>query len=75
VVKGRITRIINFVRKFPADGDSSKIRLRKEKIETSWDEFQDIKYVIERLTEEPVSEEKYRTKFEDLYYKVMAKCD
>jgi hypothetical protein len=39
VVKGRITRIINFIRKFPAGGDSSKIRLRKEKVETSWDEF------------------------------------
>jgi hypothetical protein len=53
----------------------SKIRSKKEKVETSWEEFQDIQYAIECQTEEPAAEEKYRAEFEDLYFEVMAECD
>lgn len=75
VIKGRITRIMKFLREFPADGDPSTILARKEKVETSWDEFQEIQYAMECQTEEPAAEEKYRAEFEDLYFEVMAECN
>ncbi|KAL4099118.1 hypothetical protein QTP88_023596 [Uroleucon formosanum] len=74
-LKGRITKFIKFLQDFAIDGDVSQIRVRKQKIEECWDEFQNIQSAIEvKVTNEAAAavEENYRFEFEDLYFQAIA---
>jgi len=74
-LKGRITKFIKFLQDFAIDGDVLQIRVRKQKIEECWDEFQNIQSAIEvKVTNEAAAavEENYRFEFEDLYFQAIA---
>jgi len=51
-IKGRITKFLKFLQDFTDDGDVSQIRVRKQKIEECWDEFQKIQSAIEIKVED-----------------------
>lgn len=77
-LKGRITKFLKYLQDFPQDGDISQIRVRKQKIEERWDEFQRIQSTIEtKVTEKTAAEteEAYRFEFEDLYFQAVVDSD
>ncbi|CAI6367665.1 unnamed protein product [Macrosiphum euphorbiae] len=74
-IKGRITKFLKFLQDFTDDGDVSQIRVRKQKIEECWDEFQKIQSAIEIKVEDEAqatAEENYRFEFEDMYFQAIA---
>ncbi|KAL4135469.1 hypothetical protein QTP88_007075 [Uroleucon formosanum] len=75
-LKGRITKFLKFLQDFSIDGDVSQIRVRKQKIEECWDEFQNIQSAIEiKVTDEAAvtTEENYRGNYKD-YIKLCTNC-
>lgn len=75
VIKGQLTRLGSYAKNFStADGDINQLKIRKQKAQEFWDEFQQIQQEIEQ-NEDAESEEDYRIEFEELYFDVVASCE
>jgi len=71
-IKGQLTKFSNVVNNFSKDDDLIQLMVKKEKIEESWTEFQNIQSTIEQKSINPENEELYRDEFENLYYTAVA---
>lgn len=57
------------MRNFPIDDDLKHLKIRREKAEESWEEFQEVQLKIEITNKTAIATEKaYRSEFEDMYY-------
>ncbi|XP_022182788.1 uncharacterized protein LOC111042467 [Myzus persicae] len=75
-IKGRLTRLYNFVQNFPElNGDINQLKIRKTTASECWNEFQKIQQEIEQNAEDAHVEEAYRIEVEELYFDMMASCE
>ncbi|KAE9522282.1 hypothetical protein AGLY_017325 [Aphis glycines] len=76
LLKGQLTRFSNFVQTAQATGDIDvlQLKLRKEKINEVWQDFETVQTSIEEIGANEETE-KYRTSFEDLYFESVAVCE
>jgi len=76
VLKGRLTRTINFTKGNTEDIDIGVIKARRDKCEELWREYDKIQSEIEdempNMSEE---HEAYRNEFEELYFQAIAECE
>jgi len=73
-LKASITRFSNYLQL--QNVDSTEVKVRREKIEESWAEYEQVQAAIEM--EEGISidvQNKYRMEFEDLYFKTIAAAE
>jgi len=73
-LKASITRFSNYLQSQSVD--STEVKARREKIEESWAEYEQVQAAIEM--EEGISldvQNKYRMEFEDLYFKTIAAAE
>jgi len=78
VIKGRITRFVKFLSELQQKEYTEQIRVRKNKIENIWDEFQKKQSTIEAkvANERAVAVEKsYRFEFVDQYFQAIAESE
>jgi hypothetical protein len=76
LLKSQLTRFNNFVRAAQATEniDVIQLRLRKEKINEVWQDFETVQTSIEEISANEETE-KYRASFEDLYFESVAVCN
>ncbi|XP_060879186.1 uncharacterized protein LOC132951391 [Metopolophium dirhodum] len=73
-LKASITRFSNYLQ--AQNVDSTEVKVRREKVEESWAEYEQVQAAIEM--EEGISidaQNKYRMEFEDLYFKTIAAAE
>lgn len=70
-LKASLTRFVNYVREINDGDDVTQLKVRKEKIEECWSEFDQVQSVIEQEsdTEEHGNQ---RIEFEETYFKVIS---
>lgn len=73
-LKGVLTRFWNYVSTM--DNDVDQIKIRKEKLEEVWQEFNQVQSETEMEEKDDIDEHyQYRSEFEKLYFKALTEAD
>lgn len=76
VLKGKLTRAINFTKVNSENIDSEIIKARRDKLEEVWREFEQTQSEIKEWAPDLSEEhEAYRSEFEELYFQAVAECE